>query len=181
MHIAVLVATPEKYDLISRGWRGEIGSDGSSSGKDFIKDVRLLIIDEIHLLGEERGAVLEAIVSRTRFISRLIDAERQESGDTSSQKYESTRIVGLSTAVANPYDLADWIGIDVDGIQNGSKIGLYNFRPSVRPVSTVSSSQHNRYEIVALANGIPFHPDSNGSAHVRLCWSSLLSTNGYHE
>jgi replicative superfamily II helicase len=34
----VLVCTPEKWDLISRGWRG--------SGKGFIKKVRLLVMDE---------------------------------------------------------------------------------------------------------------------------------------
>lgn len=124
----VLVCTPEKWDLVSRGWQGEQG------GKDFVKDVRLLVIDEIHLLGEERGAVLEAIVSRTRFISRLLEAEGRVNSATGQKKYDATRIVGLSTAVANPYDLADWIGIDVDGVHTGAKIGLYNFRPSVRPI-----------------------------------------------
>lgn len=33
---------------------------------------------------------------------------------------------GLSTALANPRDLGDWLGI--------SDVGLYNFRPSVRPI-----------------------------------------------
>ena len=37
------------------------------------------------------------------------------------------RMVGLSTAMANAIDLADWLGID-------PHIGLFNFRPSVRPV-----------------------------------------------
>ncbi len=31
----------------------------------FAKKVKLLIIDEVHLLNEERGAVIEAIVART--------------------------------------------------------------------------------------------------------------------
>jgi len=35
-------------------------------------------------------------------------------------------VVGLSTALANARDLADWLGI--------GHMGLYNFRPSVRPV-----------------------------------------------
>ena len=140
----VLVCTPEKWDLISRGWRGD--NETSSEKKEnekraFIKRVRLLVIDEIHLLGEERGAVLEAIVSRTRFISQHLE----ESGgvqrldeDSSSQgkRPEIVRIVGLSTAVANPLDLADWIGIDTKGITRSAKRGLYNFRPSIRPVPT---------------------------------------------
>lgn len=36
------------------------------------------------------------------------------------------RIIGLSTALANAKDLANWLNI--------GELGLYNFRPSVRPV-----------------------------------------------
>lgn len=36
------------------------------------------------------------------------------------------RFVGLSTALANPRDLSDWLGV--------KDTGLYNFRPSVRPI-----------------------------------------------
>jgi hypothetical protein len=39
------------------------------------------------------------------------------------------RLIGLSTALANAHDLADWLGIDA---KPGK--GLFNFRPSVRPV-----------------------------------------------
>lgn len=132
----VLVCTPEKWDLVSRGWRGvkDVSENRKTSGRDFVKDVRLLVIDEIHLLGEERGAVLEAIVSRTRFISRLLKIEGKADLKSVDNEYDATRIVGLSTAVANPYDLADWIGIKVGGVMEGPKVGLYNFRPSVRPI-----------------------------------------------
>lgn len=47
--------------------------------------------------GDERGPVLEVIVSRTNFIS--------------SHTSHKVRIVGLSTALANARDLADWLGI----------------------------------------------------------------------
>ena len=73
----------------------------------------MIVIDEIHLLGEDRGPVLEVIVSRTNFIS--------------SHTSNTLRIIGLSTALSNAKDLADWLGID-------GQLGLYNFRPSVRPV-----------------------------------------------
>jgi replicative superfamily II helicase len=76
------------------------------------QQVGLIIIDEIHLLGEDRGPILEVIVSRMRFVA--------------SQAATSVRLVGLSTALANAGDLAEWLGID--------RVGLYNFRPSVRPV-----------------------------------------------
>lgn len=98
----VIVTTPEKWDGISRSWQT----------RNYVKDVALIVIDEIHLLGEDRGPVLEVIVSRTNFIA--------------SHTKRTLRIVGLSTALANARDLANWLGIE--------QMGLYNFKPSVRPV-----------------------------------------------
>jgi activating signal cointegrator complex subunit 3 len=131
----ILVCTPEKWDLISRGWRGDVGSDNVSDAKSFISRVRLLVIDEVHLLGEERGAVLEAIVSRTRFISQhLTNGVASAEQVTPVESYEMTRIIGLSTALANPADLADWLGVPTTGDGRIAQRGFYNFRPSVRPV-----------------------------------------------
>ncbi|XP_047508654.1 activating signal cointegrator 1 complex subunit 3 [Pieris napi] len=98
----VIVTTPEKWDGISRSWQT----------RNYVQDVALIVIDEIHLLGEDRGPVLEVIVSRTNFIE--------------SHTSRRLRIIGLSTALANAKDLANWLNI--------GEMGLYNFRPSVRPV-----------------------------------------------
>lgn len=103
MSADIVTTTPEKWDGISRNWQQ----------RDYVQKVGLVIIDEIHLLGEERGPILEVIVSRMRYIASVVDVP--------------IRIVGLSTALANALDLADWLGID-------RFAGLYNFRPSVRPV-----------------------------------------------
>jgi activating signal cointegrator complex subunit 3 len=84
----------------------------------------------VHLLGEERGAVLEAIVSRTRFISRFI----QRNGD---EEAGTTRIIGLSTSLSNAVDLADWIGIDTNGVGPSCRRGLFNFSQNVRPVPII--------------------------------------------
>ena len=43
------------------------------------------------------------------------------------------RFVGLSTALANAHDLADWLG-------SGGP-GLFNFKPSVRPVQLEAHMQ----------------------------------------
>jgi activating signal cointegrator complex subunit 3 len=134
----ILICTPEKWDLISRGWcTPSTGSDVVFE-KDFMKQIRLLVIDEVHLLGEERGAVLEAIVSRTRFISKLIQSQNlQQSSIETSYNCEATRIVALSTFLSNPLDLASWIGIETDPTKAEFSRGLYNFGHSVRPVPTV--------------------------------------------
>jgi replicative superfamily II helicase len=44
----VLIVTPEKWDSISRGW----------ARREYVQKVSLMIIDEIHLLGVDRGPVL---------------------------------------------------------------------------------------------------------------------------
>lgn len=91
----VIVTTPEKWDGISRSWQT----------RNYVRDVALIVIDEIHLLGEDRGPVLEVIVSRTNFIA--------------SHTSRALRIVGLSTALANAKDLANWLGIGQVGMKWG--------------------------------------------------------------
>ena len=98
----VIITTPEKWDGISRSWQN----------RKYVQKVRLLIIDEIHLLGNDRGPVLEVIVSRTNFIS--------------SHTEQEVRVVGLSTALANAGDVGSWLNIP--------SVGMFNFKPSVRPV-----------------------------------------------
>ncbi|KAI9189074.1 putative steryl acetyl hydrolase mug81 [Blastocladiella emersonii ATCC 22665] len=98
----LIITTPEKWDGISRGWRA----------RSYVQSVRCVIIDEIHLLGGDRGPILEIIVSRMHYIA-----------ETTKQPI---RIVGLSTALANARDLADWLGI--------KPTGMFNFKPAVRPV-----------------------------------------------
>ncbi|PWY94000.1 DEAD/DEAH box helicase [Aspergillus sclerotioniger CBS 115572] len=97
----IIITTPEKWDGISRSWQT----------RDYVRKVSLVIIDEIHLLGGDRGPILEIIVSRMNYIA--------------SQSKGSVRLMGMSTACANASDLANWLGV---------KEGLYNFRHSVRPV-----------------------------------------------
>ncbi|CAG8452307.1 15922_t:CDS:10, partial [Dentiscutata erythropus] len=98
----IIITTPEKWDGISRSWQH----------RNYVQAVSLVIIDEIHLLGGDRGPILEAIVSRMNYIG--------------SQTDRKVRIVGLSTALANAKDLADWLNIEKDG--------LFNFSHSVRRV-----------------------------------------------
>ena len=97
----IIITTPEKWDGISRSWQT----------RGYVRQVSLVIIDEIHLLGGDRGPILEIIVSRMNYIA--------------SQSKGSVRLVGMSTACANAMDLSNWLGV---------KEGLFNFRHSVRPV-----------------------------------------------
>ncbi len=97
----LIITTPEKWDGISRSWQT----------RGYVRQVSLVIIDEIHLLGGDRGPILEIIVSRMNYIA--------------SQSKSTVRLMGMSTACANAMDLGNWLGV---------KEGLFNFRHSVRPV-----------------------------------------------
>ena len=53
-HTHIIVTTPEKWDIITRK-QGE---------RAYLDLVKLLIVDEVHLLHDSRGPVLEAIIAR---------------------------------------------------------------------------------------------------------------------
>lgn len=98
----IIVTTPEKFDVITRK-----GSETS-----YINLVRLVIIDEIHLLHDDRGPVIESIVSRT--IRRV-----EHTGDP-------VRVVGLSATLPNYRDVASFLR--ADPIK-----GMFHFDGSYRP------------------------------------------------
>lgn len=103
----IILSTPEKFDAISRHWQW----------KTYIQMIALIIFDELHLVGTTRGYVLEAIVCRMRYLSKLVNQ------DTDFH----TRFVGLSTVSANTADIARWLGIR-------SLSDVFNFHPAARPV-----------------------------------------------
>lgn len=45
----VIVTTPEKWDGVSRSWRQ----------RNYVRQIALIVIDEIHMVGEDRGPVIE--------------------------------------------------------------------------------------------------------------------------
>jgi len=99
----LIVTTPEKWDIITR----------KSDDRTFTQLVRLVIIDEIHLLHDDRGPVLESLVSRT---IRQVETTQ-----------EPIRIVGLSATLPNYEDVATFLRVDPSN-------GLFFFDNSFRPV-----------------------------------------------
>ena len=89
----LIVTTPEKWDSITRRWRDT---------PDFFQSVRLVMIDEVHLLGEDnRGPTLEAVISRTKTIYNHMDSESTHFG---------IRYIAVSATIPNIQDLATWLG-----------------------------------------------------------------------
>ncbi|KAJ3550589.1 hypothetical protein NM688_g5040 [Phlebia brevispora] len=100
----IIVTTPEKWDVVTRKPTGE---------GEVVSKVKLLIIDEVHLLNDERGAVIETIVART-----LRQVESSQS---------VIRIIGLSATLPNYIDVADFLSVN-------RYSGLFYFDSSFRPV-----------------------------------------------
>ncbi|KAK2661001.1 hypothetical protein Ddye_007534 [Dipteronia dyeriana] len=99
----IIVTTPEKWDIITR----------KSGDRTYTQLVKLLIIDEIHLLHDNRGPVLESIVART---VRQIETTK-----------EHIRLVGLSATLPNYEDVALFLRVNIEK-------GLFHFDNSYRPV-----------------------------------------------
>ncbi|KAI5191869.1 pre-mRNA-splicing helicase BRR2 [Nematocida sp. AWRm77] len=72
----ILVTTPEKMDILTLRKKVEC---------------TLLIVDELHMLGEERGPVLEALIVR-------------------AQKRKDVRIIGMGGTMPNYKDLGEFLG-----------------------------------------------------------------------
>jgi len=61
----IVTTTPEKWDGISRNWQN----------RSYVKQVGLIIIDEIHLLGEDRGPILEVVRNEVDLIVVTCDTD----------------------------------------------------------------------------------------------------------
>ena len=100
----VIVTTPEKWDVVTR----KSGTDENALGNQ----CGLLIIDEVHLLADERGAVIESVVSR---LHRLVESRQRQ-----------VRIVALSATLPNYDDVANFLQVP--------ERGIFYFGPEHRPV-----------------------------------------------
>ncbi|KAH7093390.1 nucleotide-sugar transporter-domain-containing protein [Paraphoma chrysanthemicola] len=79
----IIITTPEKWDSITRKWKDH---------EKLMRLIKVFLIDEVHILKEDRGAVLEAVVSRMKSIGTDV------------------RFVALSATVPNFQDVAAWLG-----------------------------------------------------------------------
>lgn len=98
----IIVTTPEKWDVVTR----------RSGDRSFTQLVRLIIIDEVHLLHDDRGPVLEAIIARS---NRQVEETQQ-----------MIRLVGLSATLPNYEDVAMVLRVEESGI--------FHFGNAHRPV-----------------------------------------------
>jgi len=78
----LMIVTYEKADMIRR------------EKPSWLSNVGLIVIDEIHLIGEsDRGALLDAVVTKFRELN--------------------IQIIALSATISNPEELAEWLGAEI--------------------------------------------------------------------
>ncbi len=103
----LLLVTPEKIDSLIR------------HHAPWLKEVRTVIIDEIHLLNDaERGPTLEIIITMMKMLLKKV------------------HIIGLSATIGNPKELAEWLNAELveddwrpvkleKGIYHDGKVEMY--------------------------------------------------------
>lgn len=83
---SIIITTPEKWDSITRKW-----SDQANNA--LLRSIKLVLIDEVHILKDSRGATLETVVSRMKTLGNDV------------------RFVALSATIPNSKDIAQWLGL----------------------------------------------------------------------
>lgn len=95
----VIITTPEKWDLITRKW---------NDYNKLFSLVRLILVDEIHILGEKRGATLEVVLTRMNYMCQNI------------------RIVAASATIPNIDDIAVWLKSERGNTCSNAKILMFD-------------------------------------------------------
>ena len=103
--VDVILTTPEKFDSVTR-------KNKDRGGMSFFGDVALVMIDEVHLLGDERGGALEAVVSRLKTLSARPDLLPPHA------PLRDVRFAACSATVSNLGDVGRWLGApEPDGVR----------------------------------------------------------------
>ena len=98
----LILATPTQWDMMSRQWQR----------RKNVQNTKLVIADDLHMLGGQGGYIYETVISRAQAIAVQLES--------------NARLVGLSVSLSNAKDIGAWIG--------ASKHTIFNFSPHVRPI-----------------------------------------------
>lgn len=119
----IILTTPERFDSITRR------SDSCrNSDESFLSKVHLVMLDEVHLLAENRGPSLEAIVARLKLSKGMV---------------QPPRFMACSATFKNVEDVAQWLGAPPEA--------MFSFGNEMRPVpldiriKTYPSRGNNEY------------------------------------
>lgn len=113
----LVITTAEKWDSLTR-------SIGSQTASDIMSQICLLLLDEVHQLGDSRGAIVESVV--TRMLVTSDEVKRDASSVTDATPIASLRVIAVSATVKNVKDVGIWLRVDPNHVME--------FDQSYRPV-----------------------------------------------
>lgn len=151
----MLVTTPEKWDVVTRKGAGDVA---------LISLVKLLIIDEVHLLHGDRGPVVEALVARTL---RLVESSQS-----------MIRIVGLSATLPNYIDVARFLRVNpmvglffFDSRFSTSSVGT-EFHWHQIEQTTATAERHDNCVLRQMCGNAEGRTPSDGVRSCKKCYRS---------
>ncbi|KAI5117308.1 hypothetical protein M0805_005536 [Coniferiporia weirii] len=100
----IIITTSEKWDSLTRSWHDH---------GEFLSEIKLFLVDEVHILNESRGSTLEVVVSRMKTRGLGI------------------RFLLVSATVPNIRDVANWIGNSSLGSEASATV--FEFGEEYRP------------------------------------------------
>ncbi|XP_050271163.1 DExH-box ATP-dependent RNA helicase DExH17 isoform X3 [Quercus robur] len=172
----IVLTTPEKFDAVTR-YRIKDG------GLSFFSDIALLLIDEVHLLNDPRGATLEAIVSRIKMLSR--------NPELRSSPLAHVRFLAVSATIPNVEDLAEWLLVPVQGIKRfGEEMRpvklttkVFGYTPAKNDFLFEKRLQNYIFDILMQfsrgKSALVFCSTRKGAQEAAQCLSQIAMTFGY--
>ena len=125
----IIITTPEKLDSVSRRFTAE--------SKSLLASITLLMVDEIHLLADDRGAVLESIVTRIKRLSQHDEVQ--------NMPVANLRIIAASATLPNLNDIATWLSTPLNKCEPFAFGEEYRPCPLQLHVHGVSSFRNNDF------------------------------------
>ncbi|KAF7778611.1 hypothetical protein Agabi119p4_2956 [Agaricus bisporus var. burnettii] len=124
----IIITTAEKWDSLTRTWRDH---------ESILSQIKLFLVDEVHVLNETRGSTLEVVISRMK------------------TRNECIRFLLVSATVPNIRDIADWM----DNSRESNTCEVLEFGEEYRPcrltrfvIGVPRSNKQNEFQYAATLN-----------------------------
>lgn len=129
----LLLTTAEKWDSITRNRNIESSSDVAGQ-------IALLLLDEVHQLGDSRGSTFESVV--TRMLVASDESKRQASAFGALTPVGALRVVAVSATIQNCEEVAAWLRVPPDCLKQFDQ----SYRPVALEFTAIGYYIRNRWQ-----------------------------------
>ncbi|XP_049548280.1 probable ATP-dependent DNA helicase HFM1 [Anopheles darlingi] len=115
----LILSTPEKWEVFTRHW-------ADRNAATVLRPIKLFLIDEVQVIEDsERGANLELVVARMKYIDTRLNSQTDLGTGELSASTTSIRFIAVSACIPNVDDFARWL-------QNDRKVVPFSFAETDR-------------------------------------------------